>query len=229
MTEKEFLNSISYSNDELDKIKYFLKYRGIDEHDKVRRYLKNFKSEKIKYSEIATAFRYDKRIRRVLFKYIGFLEEYIRAYITNKYSNNINGFKHIDKIKDYLKENDLSSSLSNLTFRQLMEQLFLLDKKDKLEIFNNHFIKKDLLAIVKLRNEICHNRFILDKKEFSCSISKDCSLLENIKNLMNYLSNEMKNNFIKEVNDCAKKRKNKYKEETTWDLMPEIVLEKLRN
>ena len=137
MTEKEFLNSISYSNDELDKIKYYLKYRGIDEHDKVRRYLKKFKSEKIKYSEIATAFRYDKRIRRVLFKYIGFLEEYIRAYITNKYSNNINGFKHIDKIKGYLKENDLSSSLSNLTFRQLMEQLFLLDEKDKLEIFNS--------------------------------------------------------------------------------------------
>ena len=52
MTEKEFLNSISYSNDELDKIKYYLKYRGIDEHDKVRRYLKKFKSEKIKYSQL---------------------------------------------------------------------------------------------------------------------------------------------------------------------------------
>ena len=46
---------------------------------------------------------------------------------------------------------------------------------------------------------------------------------------MNYLPNEMKNNFIKEVNDCAIERENKYKEETTWDLMPEIVLKKLRN
>ena len=63
-------------------------------------FLQSYKAGKVSYREVATALRYDKRIRRVIFKYIGFLEEKMRAYIANEYSDKVGSLQLIDELKD---------------------------------------------------------------------------------------------------------------------------------
>ena len=94
MTYDEFWNKIIITEEEKEKSIHYLQYRGVDEHNHIRQHLESLSGEKVSYAEIATAFRYDKRIRRVLYKYIGLLEESIRAYISNKYSDNSGAIIH---------------------------------------------------------------------------------------------------------------------------------------
>ena len=89
MTKEQFWEQIDITEEEKLKSEIYLKYRGIDAHDNLRCFLQSLSCKKVTYSSIATAFRYDKRIRRIIFKYIGFGEEAIRAYISNKYADDI--------------------------------------------------------------------------------------------------------------------------------------------
>ena len=74
MTKEEFWGKIYITEEEKLKSEIYLKYRGIDAHENVRNFLQSLTGEEVAYSSIATAFRYDKRIMRIIFKYIGFLE-----------------------------------------------------------------------------------------------------------------------------------------------------------
>ena len=132
MTAEEFWDKIVISEEEKEVSKYFLEYRGVAEHENVRVFLQSLKETTVEYSEIATVFRYDKRIRRIIFKYIGFLEEYLRAYISNTYGENTRKFQHTSKLNAaFNKLGNLFLALSDLTFGQLINQIKLLSEEEK--------------------------------------------------------------------------------------------------
>lgn len=233
MTEQEFWEKIIISVEEKDKALHFLRYRGIQEHENIKILLESLTGEKVSYSAIATAMRYDKRIRRILYKFIGFLEEYIRAYISNKYSDEIDDFSHSKQLNGYLEnDNILFNALSSLTFGQLIIQVKKLREEDKLNLFpyyynNSLWLNNDLTALVKLRNEVSHNRFLVGSKRLAfCHIGdKNSSLWGNIINLMNCLPEYLKQSFINEINNSQYNGNDKYDNQTDWNLEKNLIVE----
>ena len=234
MTYEEFWKKIIISEEEKKKSIHYLQYRGIDEHDHVRQHLESFSGEKVSYAEIATAFRYDKRIRRVLYKYIGLLEESIRAFISNTYSNKVDELKLSVTLDSNLKKHGtLFAALSELTFSQLITQVQKLHKTDKKELFAYYKkpnglsnLAKDLYAVVALRNEVSHNRFLLDNRNLkTCSIGDgNGSLWENIINLRNCLPESFRAQYAFDINDCTIKGKTDYSNQTQWVLIDSLVI-----
>lgn len=232
MTYDEFWNKIIITEEEKEKSIHYLQYRGVDEHNHIRQHLESLSGEKVSYAEIATAFRYDKRIRRVLYKYIGLLEESIRAYISNKYSDNSGAIIHTLQLQRFLDAGDVFfSALSSLTFGQLILQAKKLPETDKQEFFPYYLEKTDKLscdldAVVALRNEVSHNRFLLDNKNLKkCSVGDgNGSLWTNIINLKNCLPESFRTKYTIEINDCAKEGKIDYSNQTQWVLINALIV-----
>lgn len=232
MTAEEFWDKIVISEEEKEASKYFLECRGVAEHENVRAFLQSLKEDKVAYSEIATVFRYDKRIRRVVFKYIGFLEEYLRAYISNTYEDDIGEFQHISQLNSaYNKFGNLFLALSDLTFGQLIKQVKMLREEEKYSIFSyagkaNLFNNSNLDALVVLRNEVYHNRFLLDNKRLSvCKLGdNNNSLWINLVNLSNHLPNKLQSNFSSDINSSKLCDKMPKEYQTKWDLPNNLII-----
>ncbi len=227
MTNKEFFDKIIISEEEKEKANFYLKYRGIYEHEHVREYLEGFKKDKVTYSEIATTFRYDKKIRRILFKYIGFVEEYIRAIICENFQDleTIKTNKLVfEKLKKY---DDIYTALNEILFSELIE---IMNKNivNIKEHFKNHS-KKNMKALCTLRNKVFHNVFILGYINYDeCDVDgvKSSSFRDNVLNLRQLLPfDEMKNNFDAEIKEAKQPNENKYESQVEWRLLNEITLE----
>lgn len=104
MEYKTFLDIVDCATEDIESARHYMDVRGVEEHLIVAEYLQNYKAGKVSYREVATALRYDKRIRRILYKYIGYLEERIRAYISNRYSYKTNSLSLTDVIRKKTKE-----------------------------------------------------------------------------------------------------------------------------
>lgn len=231
MTKEEFWKKIQITKDEKRKSEFYLKYRGIDSHEEVRSFLSSVsKSECVKYSAIATAFRYDKRIRRIVYKYIGLLEEIIRSFI----SNNYNGIICELNKKKITKEKTLYECLCELSFGELVK-IFLNDKKIDINGCFIDYVKPEkelrqgLEAVITLRNEICHNRFILNGKGLKkCNDGdKQNFLRNNIINLRDLLPKAFKKDFNKEINEAKLERKKNTMNQVEWNLPKEIIISDL--
>ena len=77
MTNREELFYKNLLIDDADKIRAVnaLKSKGVEKHILIKEKLLAWnESDKIEYSKIASTYRYDKRIRNTLFKYISYLE-----------------------------------------------------------------------------------------------------------------------------------------------------------
>ena len=228
----EFFNSITILEEEKKAALFYLRYRGIAEHEYVRDYLQSVSTDKVSYAQIATAMRYDKRIRRIVFKYIGLLEESIRAYICNKYRDNYDCLDKAKGLEEALATtNDLYKAIASLTFNKLISQIKKHPENDIRDLFKKakddlKTIKKDLSAIVELRNECSHNRFLLSNSDLlkNSSGDKNGSLWSNLLNLREYLPYFAKDAFTKEINDSAKASENKYENESKWELVEVIII-----
>ena len=84
----------------------------------------------------------------------------------------------------------------------------------------------DMSAVVRLRNEICHNRFLLDNRQLAkCNVGdKNSSLWSNVVNLFNLLPNYMKNKFKSEIEKAKVETDNKFDSQTEWDLLPQLII-----
>ncbi len=217
--------------EEIDKAKaiYYLNSRGICEHIFVADYLQSLKADKVTYDEVATAFRYDKRIRRIIYKFIGFLEEYLRAYITNHFNTNVNQLETTNVLLELLnKYHDLYLAVSQLTFGNLISQVKKLPLSHRNNIFNIDTKNKNLDALVGLRNEVNHNRFLLHNKSLrSCTVGKNSgrSLWANIMNLSNHLPENTKKGLIEEIEIAKVEGKINFDSQVKWDLLTEIILD----
>lgn len=231
MKANELIELIDIEPEDKEKANNYLTLKGINLHHSIYLYLSSFTTTRIKYSEIATTYRYDKRIRKVLYKYIGLMEEKIRAYIDNKYSDEIEKLKLTTKIAKTLKnEKDLFRALDKTLFSDLITQVLDLFEEDIHSIFpDTIFESKNLKALAELRNAVSHNRFLLNYLSFKeCTIDGEVSgsLHSNLMNLANHFDNNFRNSFINEINICAIQEEaeiNIKKNQVEWCL-PEFVI-----
>lgn len=219
---ESFFSLIDIEEAERASAEEFIRLRGLQEHINMAIYLSSFLPDrKPTYKEVATAFRYDKRIRRILYKYIGLLEEYFRAYICNNFDSPSQLCIRINK--------SLYEYISRSLFSTLVNIVWSLDESHKKIIFSNKSIlKKNLDALVALRNVIGHNRTIVnyrDYKEVTLSSGEvGYSLLLNIKNMLVFLPLEIGNKCIKEINGASRSGTRKIRNQVDWSLIPMLVI-----
>ena len=227
MKYKAFLDIVDCATEDIESARHYMDVRGVEEHLIVAEYLQNYKAGKVSYREVATALRYDKRIRRILYKYIGYLEERIRAYISNRYSGKTDCLKLTYTVKNNLKTYSLYESLSEISFGQLILQSKKLAEEEKKELFSVDSINhKHLDAIIELRNEVSHNRFLLHRKFRPCKNTghEEHSLRANIINLYNHLPEQIRNSFARELNASSEFSENKWQYQTKWNLIEQIII-----
>lgn len=192
---KKFIKKIKFNNEEEknDLIKR-INNKGISVYLCILDFIKENALE-VHYETLSSIFIYDKRIRDILYKFISYVEEMIRARIINKYKL---GQKTI-------------SNIYRLTFwelKELSKNLNLIDTSEE------QAIKK----IITLRNKVFHNNLIL----ISNSKINDNNV-KNIKTLYNYLENEIKESFLEDIKNKEKKEINHNKYILKEFRIPEII------
>lgn len=217
--EKDFVNAEKY-----------IKAKGLFCHLQIKNKLLAWtEDDKIKYSQIATYYRYDKRIRMVLYKYIAYLEEYYRAAILDAYFDNTNQEFWINEIMNKLNKNiPLNLILENLGFNDLIEQIKKMPDEIKIEcsLFERKRLRENLYALKELRNAVMHNKFLLMYRCFSvCYLSngqKGSSLRDNIMNLISFLPENVGKKCKLDIDNCAKERNTE--QDTEWDLLEQAIV-----
>lgn len=205
----DFYKLIIIKEEEKESALNFLRLRGIDEHINVANYLTKLLKRKSTYSEVETTLRYDKRIRRVLYKYIGTIEEIARADISNEYKL----VKDLP-IKRNSKQKRTFSYLSLLTFKELFD--VYKDVKNELDYksFKITNFDEKVNKLISLRNKVSHNRFLLSKLNIS-----------DIENLVEFLPTEIANSFLVDLAKTSKEKlEQKFKTQAQWTLPQEVVI-----
>lgn len=103
--EEEFYNNLIICDEDKIRAEKSLKSKGVEKHILIKERLLNWSdSDSIEYEKVASTYRYDKRIRYTLFKYISYLEEFYRAVILDSFILNV---RHRFWIKDLRRESAL--------------------------------------------------------------------------------------------------------------------------
>lgn len=216
-----FKNLIISERDRECALKY-LKSKGVKKHLMIKEKLLAWsESENIEYTKVASTYRYDKRLRIVLYKYVSYLEEFYRSIIEDNYSlKSIFDIKLEEDLKYRIgTERDLSKALELIDFSVLLFQMMKLPrKKRKLWFFPKKFEFKNIIALRELRNAVMHNKFLLVYMFEECIINGETSstLRSNILNLISFLPEEVGEKCKKEINRCSEDRNGE--NETKWDL-----------
>ncbi len=233
MTDEEFWQSVEATEEERVKGTYYLRERGLEEHFNVLHYLESFRKssdKRITYNEIATVLRYDKRIRRCLFKYIGVIEERLRAHFLDYYRDNKGA---LIKTKEYKKQEhqhggNFYQAITHLTFYPLIKLFKVQNNIFKQSVFFGiENINTNLNALVELRNQAYHNKFLLNNLEFKeCKYSgvKQSSLYANVRNLYFFTEPSIRSNLVKEIHACSYYHISKYRNQVGWKLPKEVVV-----
>lgn len=232
MREAEFYKNVKIDEADKPRAERALKSKGVEKHILIKEDLMAWsESETIKYSQIASTYRYDKRIRNVLFKYISYLEEFYRAVILDNYHDKTKQRFWVDELRENLKtyENDLNQALERLDFSNLLWQVRRLPQAARTKCgFPSKHIKENTFALKELRNAVMHNKFLLLFRGFEvCYVEgvdskKSANLKANILNLVNFLPSGAKEQCITDINACKEERNNENK--TKWDLPAQVIV-----
>lgn len=200
MTKDELLPFIEFNNEkEKEEAEFYLSVKGVELHRRILDYLGcDFEKSKIEWPKIANVLRTDKALRDIIYKYLATLEEYIRAFISNKYIDNVQQEFWIDgtskrqenKIKTNIASGkELFEVLENTEFGCLIKQVENLPIADQTQLFGDSYCEKNLVAVKELRNAVSHHKFLAAYKLKTCSVDgfEGCSLIDNIKNLRQLL------------------------------------------
>ena len=219
---ESFFSLIEIEENEKESAVEFINYRGLNEHIELATFLSSFISvRKPTYKEVATSFRYDKRLRRILFKYIGVLEEYFRSFLCNSFSSPHDfGIVTSNSLFDYCNES---------LFSKIVSIVWSLNSETKTALFEGkNILKKNLDALVKLRNVISHNRTLVNYRDFKevnlTNGEVGNSLLINLKNLHALLPHKFADSFVKEINTASRRGERKRKNQTEWSLVSFIIV-----
>lgn len=231
--EIEFYKDLLIDDEDKPRSVLALRSKGVVKHILIKNKLLNWcVSGKVEYTKVASTYRYDKRLRKTLFKYISYLEEFYRAIILDNYYEKTKVKFWIKDLRNNLNEfdNDLNAALENLDFTSLLIQCGRLPKDvRKLCCFpKTKFLKENSIAVKELRNAVMHNKFLLLYRGFEvCHVdgvddNKSASLKANIINLISFLPKEVGNKCRYEINACKEEGNNIDK--TRWDLPDPIII-----
>ena len=227
-----FFDNVNIANEDIERAKKAIFSKGVEKHIIILEKLKAWnQSDKVDYELIASLYRYDKRLRETLYKYISYLEEYYRSLLLDNYRFHWSGIVLKEELnKELNKTNDFNSALEEISFSALINQVVLLkDNFGEKFVFPNmfHFTKnKD--ALIELRNCVMHNKMLVLFRGYKeCYLSDDneskgSTLKDNIVNLIHFLPEEIRDACRQEINDCAEERDNENK--TKWNLEPYLVI-----
>lgn len=130
----------------------------------------------ITWKAVSELYKYDKRLLFNTFKYISFFEEFIRAIIVNN---------AVNKQKAYKSNN-------GIFFKYLINNLLHLNIN-----LGNYFdcenIENKLSAVNALRNQVAHNKIIIEFKDYKKAFQDFYSLLPL----------EYRDNFKSDINSCT--------------------------
>ena len=225
INEQSFYDIVDIKEEEKESARAFLNNKGITEHIRMAEYLSAFINRKPTYSEVATAFRYDKRIRRIIYKYLGLLEERIRAYLADRYETIgviPNYQPKLIKKQKHLREMSTSTNtydfVNELLFSNLINIVKKLGDNEKELVFSGRVENKDLDAVVELRNAISHNRTILNYHYSimshdvgGASFVQSYALL-----LYGILPFNIRSNFMKEIKEASIQKDNTIDVQVEW-------------
>lgn len=199
MTKEELLKYIDFNSDyEEGRAKFYMDMKGVALHIKVLNYL-GFEfgdGNKIKWDVVSKKLSQDKILRDKLYIYLATLEEYIRAYIANKYSDNLaqdfwinRNSKRNQIAKQISNGKELFDVLEDVDFGTLINQVLNLPDKDREELFGAKGTKQNIKAVRELRNAVSHHKFMFSHEFLNCSVdgSESNSLENNIRNLRQLL------------------------------------------
>ena len=228
-----FFENLIIGEEDKARAERFLTPKGVEKHIILKEKLFNWiESDKIEYSMIASAYRYDKRIRLVLFKYISYLEEFYRSILLDEYRFNTNQIKWRKDIQENLRkhQNDLNDALEHIEFSSLLMQIQkmpnCIKEKGCLPLRRQ---KENCIALTGLRNAVMHNKFLLLYRGFDiCYVegvdaNKSASFKANLLNLIQFLPKEVGRKCILEINKC--KEDDGEQNKTKWNLPEMIVVE----
>ena len=206
MTKDELLKKLYFdlnSDKDLNDAEFYLRVKGIAYHQKIMTHLGvDFDDEKstIEWSKVSALLRYDKKLRDKIYIYIATLEEYMRAYLSNKYESIPNqsfwrdGRKQRSKVKTRILQGEqISDVLQSIEFGDLMNQIKNLPPIDISEIFEStDELQLNLDAVRELRNAVSHHAFLIGYQFKLCNVygNRSNSLTNNIKNLRQLLPKE---------------------------------------
>ena len=197
MTKEQFLSKVIFnSNEERDDALFFIKVKGSSLHIEIYDYLlKENNNQIVTWKQISDELRLDKGLRDTLYIYLATLEEYIRAYISNKYEEDVNqqfwisGKGHNDIKGNINKGTPLFKVLQETDLGTLINQVNALPSNDIKELFGEVGTSENLAAVKELRNCIGHHKFLKTYKFKECTVDgvKSNTLINNIRNLKQLL------------------------------------------
>ena len=233
--EEVFYANLNVEECDKERLEKSLKAKGLEKHIIIKNKLLTWiDGATIDYTKIASTYRYDKRIRYVLFKYISYLEEFYRAVILDNYYNKVNKNTNFACIE--LKEkllgykNNLNDALEHIDFSSLIYQIQNLPSsiKQLCNLPTCKHIKDNFKALKSLRNAVMHNKFLLLYRGFEvCYVegvdnNQSAGLRANILNLISFLPFNVGNQCRKDIIACAENRNND--NDTKWDLPNFIII-----
>lgn len=194
MTKEELLNHIVFkSEDEKESAKFYIDMKGIALHVRVLNYLGYIFNgdNKISWKKLSSTLKKDKKLRDKVYIYLATLEEYIRAYISNKYEDSpnqafwVNGRGRNNQIKRRIENGEsVSAVLDEVEFGTLVAQIKKLPDEDKSAMFGQVYSDKNIDAVRELRNAVSHHQFLQTYSFKECTVDgKTSNTLDN--NLLN--------------------------------------------
>lgn len=200
MTKEQFLSKVIFKDDnERGDALFYVRVKGLYIHTHIYDYLlKENGDTSITWKQISNELRIDKGLRDILYIYLAALEEYIRAYISNKYENDVNqsfwisGNKRNDIKGNIEKGMPLFEVLQNTDLGTIVEQVKALPQEDRNELFGLVGTDENLSAVKELRNCVGHHKLLKTYKFKKCTVDgyQSSSFKNNIKNLRQLLPKE---------------------------------------
>ena len=232
--KEEFYKNLIYNESDKENIKLYLNSKGVEKHIILKEKLFNWiEGDKIEYSLIASTYRYDKRLRNILFKYISYLEEFYRSRILDNFRFRTKKISWLQDISEKLEEynNDLNDTLEHIDFSTLLFQTKRLQQEGKLKgVFPKiRHLNENIIALKELRNAVMHNKFLILYRGYeTCYINgvdggKSSTLKANILNLIAFLPEDVAEKCTQEINNAKKQKENQ--EGTEWKLLHSVVVE----
>lgn len=230
---EEFYKNLIIDEEDKERAEKYLISKGVEKHIILKEKLFNWiEGDKIEYSLIASTYRYDKRLRNILFKYISYLEEFYRSVILDEYRYRVKKIQWIRDIKERLEEfnGDLNDALEHIDFSSLLIQARMLPQrvKNKCLLPKTKNLKENSIALKELRNAVMHNKFLLLYRGYeTCYIdgvddNKSSNLKANILNLISFLPEDVAEGCIRDINAAREEKENQLG--TKWNLPPAAVI-----
>ena len=229
ITKTSLMQKMIFTNSEEKKrCSKYLDLKGVAYHVVLINFIGLNEKGQIEYKKIADVYKYDKRIRNRLYKFLAAFEEQIRAFIANSYNHGLETLDLGDDITTNLKNgSNIAFELEDLNFSKLLDIVKKFTPKDLKRLFPNNDVKnlkQNLIAAKELRNAISHHRILLLYDEFEeCYINGEAKsdLTSNIINIVNLIDVYYKRFLIDAINDCV----NDKRDETFF--IPEHLVIKL--